>query len=79
MIYGQTSTSGSELYQISEQHAKQLLVSKEEVNKALLARIETQEAYLKLLTEKFIKSIDTMLEQTEENTKNLKKISNHGQ
>ena len=79
MIYGQTSTSGSELYQISEQHAKQLLVSKEEVNQALMARIKTQEDYLKLLTEKFIKSIDTMLEQTEENTKNLKKISNHGQ
>lgn len=79
MIYGQTSTSGSELYQISEQHAKQLLVSKEEVNQALIARIKTQEDYLKLLTEKFIKSIDTMLEQTEENTKNLKKISNHGQ
>lgn len=55
---------------------KQLLDSKDDVIRALNARIETQDAYLKLLTEKYIKSIDLMLERTDEQSQFMEMLKN---
>lgn len=75
MIYSDVSNTDDNIHQLSENHAKELLASKEELNRALAARIETQEAYLKLLTEQFLVNIKTMIDRADEASRRLEKLS----
>lgn len=75
MICSDVSNVDDDIHQLSENHAKELLASKEELNRALAARIETQEAYLKLLTEQFLVNIKTMIDRADEASRRLEKLS----